>query len=72
MKLMLPNGEKVELDNTLPLEDKRIIVDKILDEWNDYFTKFRNNKTKVCLEVLSSYLCHESKEVGDKDDKEKV
>lgn len=72
MKLILPNGKKIELDNELPFEQKNIIVEEILDEWNDYFTRYRNNKTYVCLEVLSSYLCHESKEVGDEIGKKEI
>jgi hypothetical protein len=62
MKLILPNGVKIELDKELPYESKRKIVDEILQEWSPYFTKYRNKKTSVCLEILSNYLCHEKKE----------
>lgn len=72
MKLTLPNGKKIELDNALPFEQKKFIVEEILNEWNDYFTRYKNKKTHTCLEILSSYLCHESKEVGDMIGKEEV
>jgi hypothetical protein len=62
MRLILPNGTKLELDRELSNEDKRSKVDEILAEWNWYFTKYRNNKTAICLEILSNFLCYEKKE----------
>lgn len=62
MKLILPDGTKLELDKELSIEDRRNVVDEILLNWNWYFTKYRNNKTSICLEILSNYLCYEKKE----------
>lgn len=73
MKLILPDGTKMELDKELPHEERMKIVDDILIAWNLYFSKYRNRKTLVCLEVLSNYLCYEKKEkqVGEHDGKKK-
>jgi hypothetical protein len=59
MKLILPNGSKIELDKDLPYDEKRKVVEGILDEWNPYFSRYKNRKTLVCLDVLSNYLCYE-------------
>lgn len=62
MRLILPNGVTMELDKELAIEERRKVVDEILDEWNPYFSKYKNKKTLVCLEVLTNYLCYEKKE----------
>lgn len=62
MKLILPNGTKIELVKELDHEQRKKVVEEILAEWNGYFTKYRNRKTQICLEVLSNYLCYEKKE----------
>lgn len=67
MKLILPDGTRIELDKELPIDNRRLIVDDLLLKWNWYFTKYRNNKTSICLEILSNYLCFEKKEVQDVD-----
>lgn len=57
MKLLLPDGTKLELDTSITYDEKKAIVDNILDEWQAYFTTYRSTKkTTVCLEVLSNYL----------------
>lgn len=65
MKIILPNGEKRELDVGISYEERRQVVDEILEEWNDYFTRYRNKKTLVCLDVLTTYLCYEVKKEGE-------
>lgn len=67
MNLILPDGNKFELDKSLSSENKKEVVESILSEWDWYFTKYKNRKTQVCLEILSNYLCHEkaSSKVGD-------
>ena len=58
MILRLPNGDKIKLDTSLSLEERKAKVNDILDEWQDYFEKtWQLKKTKVCLEILSNYLC---------------
>ncbi|MCY9737421.1 hypothetical protein M5X17_27285 [Paenibacillus alvei] len=65
LRLILPNGNKIELDDNLSIEEKKKVVNDILLEWSDYFTTYRTKKTKVCLEVLSSYLCKCNEELGE-------
>lgn len=62
MRLILPDGNKMELDKELPYEERSKVVNQIINDWNWYFTKYRNRKTEVCLEVLSNYLTYEKKE----------
>jgi 23S rRNA A2030 N6-methylase RlmJ len=58
MKLKLPDGTQIILNTSLPLEERKRVVNEILDEWKDYFeSSWELSKTKVCLEVLSNYLC---------------
>jgi 23S rRNA A2030 N6-methylase RlmJ len=58
MKLKLPNGDSIKLDTSLPLEERKEVVDRILKEWNSYFeSSWELINTKVCLDVLSNYLC---------------
>lgn len=71
MKLKLPNGEKIKLNTSLPLEERKKIVNEILEEWDWYFeSSWELEKTKVFLEVLSNYLCmvkeEENKNTEDK------
>lgn len=69
MKLKLPNGDNIKLNTNLPLEERKRVVDEILVEWNWYFeSSWELEKTKVCLDVLSNYLCMVKD--GDKKNKE--
>ena len=69
MKLKLPDGNKIYLDTTIPLEERKKVVDEILAEWNEYFeSSWELRKTQVCLEVLANYLCMEKD--GEKKNKE--
>lgn len=71
MKLKLPNGEEINLDVKLPLDERKRVVDSILEEWSWYFEhSWGLNKTKVCLEILSNYLCM-VKEEEDKNKEDK-
>lgn len=65
MKLILPNGEVIELNVELPYEERKAIVDEVISDWSSYFTVYRNKKTQVCLEILSNYLCYEKSAEGD-------
>jgi hypothetical protein len=68
MKLKLPNGDSIKLNTNLTLEERKKVVDEILEEWNWYFeSSWELVKTKVCLDVLSNYLCM----VKDGEDKNK-
>lgn len=57
MKLVLPNGEATNLDETLSIDERKKVVDGILEKWETYFRdKWHMNKVKICLDVLSTYL----------------
>lgn len=58
MKLRLPNGDIRYLDTSLSLEERKEVVNGILEEWNDYFQKsWELRKTQVCLDILGNYIC---------------
>jgi hypothetical protein len=60
MKLILPNGEKKELDSSLEDNEKQEVVKKILEEWESYFEQYKHNrKVQTCLDILSNYLSKE-------------
>jgi hypothetical protein len=71
MKLILPNGKEIDLKTDISLEEKQKVVDGILEEWKEYFEQtFQLYKTKICLEVLSNYLCnHKEEDQKNKEDK---
>ncbi|SDX94963.1 hypothetical protein [Thermoactinomyces sp. DSM 45892] len=60
MKIILPNGEVVELDQHLNIHEKKEIVEKLKCEWIDTITKDKyawfNNNTKYFLDSLANYL----------------
>lgn len=63
MNLKLPNGEEQVLDTNLSVDKRKEVVYTILSEWGDYFEQTWDlPKTRVCLEILSSYLTKEVKE----------
>lgn len=69
MKLILPNNEVVFLDDNFAELQKKIEVDKILSTWGDYFSKtWKLPKTKICLDILSTYLNKEPKKQKDDDE----
>lgn len=60
MKLILPNGQKKELDSKLEDNEKQEIVKIILEEWQGYFQEFKHTKkVQTCLDILSNYLSKE-------------
>jgi hypothetical protein len=72
MKLILPNNQTVILDENLSEEDKKQKVDLILLEWSSYFNRTWNlPKTKICLDILSTYLNKEKKKKDDDEDGKK-
>ncbi len=60
MKLILPNGEKKELDSKLEDSEKQRVVELILEEWQLYFENYKHTKkVQICLDILSNYLSKE-------------
>ncbi|MDH6674415.1 hypothetical protein M2277_005107 [Paenibacillus sp. LBL] len=71
MKIILPDGEKKNLDEALDYENRIKVVEEILLKWNDHYREtWEMNKTKVALEVLSNYICM-VKELDDKHKEDK-
>lgn len=67
MRIRLPNGEKIELDNSLSLEEKKVIVNELISEWNHVvFDNWNDNSVKYFLDSLANYLVwHKTKEEKD-------
>lgn len=85
MDITLPNGERLSLDNDLPLEDKVELILKITREnMDDILYGWERDKVKYFLDSLSSYLVwhkenrekgkrgHEDKEVMSRKKLEKM
>lgn len=71
MNLILPNGDKVFLDKSLEYSERVKVVESITATWETHFRKnWYMNKTKVCLDVLSTYLVV-TKEDEDKNKQDK-
>lgn len=72
MKIQLPNGEKLTLDNNISLEEKLLLVEDLIKEW-DYFTIENFNSLSVIIfyDGLADYLIwHKEEDVKWKEDKE--
>ncbi|MFS0905783.1 hypothetical protein AB3N02_22305 [Priestia aryabhattai] len=72
MKIQLPNGQQVNLDDDISLEKKKKIAHNLTKEW--YPTLKRNwnsNSVKFFLDSLANYLVwHKEPEEKGKEDKE--
>jgi hypothetical protein len=61
MNLYLPDGKKVFLKGNLLYEERKQLVQSIIDEWEWYFTEYWNNpKTIACLDMMARYLSRAS------------
>lgn len=57
MKIILPDGKKLYVKQTSPLDEKMVIVDKILEEYSSYFEdNWESQKVAMCLSVLADYI----------------
>ena len=57
MKLKLPNGEKIELNEKLSIKEKLKIVNDLVDEWDEQIHEsWFNTKIKYFLDGLANYL----------------
>lgn len=53
----LPDGERIYLDKNISLEDKRIVVEKLVDEWKDEIeSNWDGNSIRFFLDGLANYL----------------
>ena len=74
MKLHLPNGKKITLDNNLEIEEKIELSSKLLEEWHDIIHKNWTSISVVYfLDGLANYLVwHKEKEDFNTEDKEVI
>ena len=57
MIIQLPDGERRELNNLLSIEEKCVVVENILNEFEDYIIKsWESQNTIYFLNGLSNYL----------------
>ena len=72
MIVQLPDGERRELNNLLSVGEKCVVVENILNEFEDYILKtWGSQSTIYFLNGLSNYLVwHKDEDVKYKHDKE--
>lgn len=74
MKIQLPNGEKIKLDDDISLEEKKKIVKQLVDEWRDIVKADRmtwfSNAVKYFLDSLANYLVWHKEGSKNKEDRE--
>lgn len=72
MKIQLPNGEKIILEENTTIENKLDTVEKLIDEWYSVILKnWASNSIKYFLDGLCNYLVwHKEEEDKNKHDKE--
>lgn len=63
MMIELPNGNRVELDNEISIDEKLKKVEELILEFEDYISdSWETTKTKFFLNGLSNYLCWHKEE----------
>lgn len=72
MKLQLPNGEKITLENNITLKEKQAIVDRLISEWSAHIElNWETNSIRFFLDNLANYLVwHKEEEEKGKEDKD--
>lgn len=73
MKLKFLDGEEeIDLPNELSKEERIDLVNEILVKYEDLFREnWFSNKSKICLDILSTYIClAKAEEEKHKHDKE--
>ncbi len=64
--VILPNGSKLNLPIHRTIEEKKLIVEDVIQEWEDVLRKTWSNQTaKLTLDMLSSYLIFHDDEVAE-------
>jgi hypothetical protein len=72
MKIQLPNGNRLTLDENITLEQKLIIVEDLTTEWHSTIqSNWDSNSVRFFLDGLANYLCwHKDEDNKNKQDKE--
>lgn len=71
VRIQLPNGERIYLDENLDIEERFEIVYKLLEDWEDLIeTNWNNTNIIFFLDGLSNYLVwHKEEEDKGSEDK---
>lgn len=74
MKIQLPNGQKLTLEENISIEQKLKIVEDLTNEWHPTTTiksNWDSNSVRFFLDGLANYLVwHKEEDVKNKQDKE--
>lgn len=75
MKIQLPDGKRIKLEDNISLEEKKKVVKQLVDEWRDIVKTDKktwfSNAVKYFLDALANYLLwHKEKEQKWTEDKE--
>jgi hypothetical protein len=72
MKIQLPNGSKLTLDENITLDEKRQIVEDLTEEWMPTIrANWDSTSVKFFLDNLANYLVwHKEEDQKNKQDKE--
>lgn len=71
MKIQLPNGKKVTLDDNIELSEKLVLVQHLTDEWMLIIIEnWDSNSTKYFLDSLTNYIVWHKEPEDSKEDKE--
>lgn len=72
MKIQLPDGKQRTLDEHIPLEDKKRVVEDLTEEWMTIIKlNWHSNSVKYFLDTLANYLVwHREEEQRGLEDKE--
>lgn len=72
MKIQLPDGKRINLDENISLEEKKKIVNELLEKWCSVCNmNWDSNSIKFFLDALANYLVwHKEQKEKWKEDKE--
>lgn len=74
MKIQLPNGQKIKLDDNLPINEKISLVEDIISKWDEVIIcNWDSTSIRYFLDGLSNYLVwHKDEESKKKQDKDVI
>jgi hypothetical protein len=71
MKIQLPDGTKLTLDENIVIEEKLKLVEDLTLQWESVIEKnWDSNSVRFFLDNLANYLCWHKEEDKNKQDKE--
>lgn len=72
MKIQLPNGQKIDLDENVDLQEKIFLVNHLSNDWMPIIIlNWNSNSVKYFIDTLANYLVwHKDKEEQGREDKE--